>query len=201
MNIYTQLKQQAARFPGKILISVDNEAVTYAAFVQEVERIANALNMLGVTPGQKVALVLPNAVLWYEIFWAIVKLGALPVPMDPQSGEWELVRLLSLTEVEICFAAPLYRQNRILENLLAGRPHIPGLKTIIVTGLENAPADVLKFTDFLRLAPVRTTAMATYDAAADAALMLACTSGSTGNPKVIVVPHAGFYRSQLDMAS
>jgi fatty-acyl-CoA synthase len=30
--------------------------------------------------------------------------------------------------------------------------------------------------------------------------MLACTSGSTGNPKVIAVPHVGFYQSQLDMA-
>jgi fatty-acyl-CoA synthase len=30
--------------------------------------------------------------------------------------------------------------------------------------------------------------------------MLACTSGTTGNPKIIVVPHLGFLRAQMDMA-
>ena len=31
--------------------------------------------------------------------------------------------------------------------------------------------------------------------------MYACTSGTTGNPKILAVEHAGFYRSQYDMAN
>lgn len=201
MNIYSLIQEQAGRFPDKTLIAVEHEAVTYAHFVADVEQIAAALAAQGVTAHQKIALILPNDVLWYEIYWAIVKLGALPVPLDPQSGEWEMVRLLTLADIRICFVAPVYRQNMILENLLHGREHLPNLTTIVVTGLKITPAGVLRFEDFKLSAAEQPVSAATYDATPDDALMLACTSGSTGNPKVIVVPHEGFYQSQLDMAT
>lgn len=200
LSIYSIIKDQAELSPDKILIAVDDEAVSYGEFVKAVDGIAAALQAMGVSDHQTIGLIIPNSVLWYEIFWAIVSLGALPVPLDPQIGEWEMVRLLTLTGVHICFVANAYRNNEILKNIRSGRENIPGLKTIIAVDNPVEQSGVMRLEDFRQLAGESDAPRSIYQPTATDPLMLACTSGSTGNPKVIVVPHRGFYQSQYDMA-
>ncbi len=197
-NLYTVLQRHAQAIPEKTLLVVEDEEISYGEFAAETETIARALVALGVAPGDKIALILPNSGVWYKLYWAAVRIGAQPVPFDPQIGEWEMARLLGLTGVTVCFAATRYRQNAILENLLLARREVPTLARIVVV---DAPADgeLLSFDAFLQLAAASNAAhICPVDETS--VLMLACTSGSTGNPKVIVVPHRGFRQSQQDMA-
>lgn len=201
MNIYTILRNHA---PQKPLLFIEQETLSYGDFSVETERIALALRSLGVTPGDKIGLIMPNSTQWYKVYWAAVKIGAQPVPLDPQIGEWEMARLLNLTECAVCVVATAYRQNPILETLRKIQPTLTFLRHIIVS---DAPAktdyphpSTLSFDDFLALA-APTADDFVYDPGADDTLMLACTSGSTGNPKIIVVPHRGFHQSQADMAA
>ena len=196
-NLYTVFQRHAQATPEKTLLVVEDETIRYGEFAAETETIAQALIALGVEAGQKIGLILPNSGLWYKIYWAAVQIGAQPVPFDPQIGEWEMARLLGLTEVTVCFAATRYRQNAILENLLVARREAPDLAHIVVV---DAPAGdgILSFDQFLQLTPSGEAPICPVDE--ESVLMLACTSGSTGNPKVIVVPHQGFRQSQQDMA-
>ena len=198
-NLYTVFQRHAQATPGKTLLVVEDETIRYGEFAAETETIAQALLALGVEAGHKIGLILPNSGLWYKIYWAAVRIGAQPVPFDPQIGEWEMARLLGLTEVAVCFAATRYRQNAILENLLVARQEAPGLAHIVVV---DAPAggEVLSFDQFLQLASTPPGEAPICPVDEESVLMLACTSGSTGNPKVIVVPHQGFRQSQQDMA-
>jgi acyl-CoA synthetase (AMP-forming)/AMP-acid ligase II len=198
-NLYTVFQNHASVTPEKTLLVVEDETIRYGEFVAETETIARALLALGVEPGHKVGLILPNSGLWYKIYWAAVRIGAQPVPFDPQIGEWEMARLLGLTEVRVCFAATRYRQNSILENLLVARQEVPTLEHIIVA---DAPAgdEIFPFDQFLQMASAPSSEVPICPVDEASVLMLACTSGSTGNPKVIVVPHQGFRWSQQDMA-
>ncbi|MBN1887127.1 MAG: acyl--CoA ligase [Thermoflexales bacterium] len=198
-NLYTVFQRYAGETPEKTLMVVEDEAIRYGEFAAETEIIAKALLALGVAPGDKVGLILPNSGLWYKIYWAAVRIGALPVPFDPQIGEWEMARLLGLTGVTVCFAATRYRQNAILENLLSARRQAPALAHVVVI---DAPADgeLLSFDQFIFLAHNAPSQVPICPVDETSVLMLACTSGSTGNPKVIVVPHRGFGQSQQDMA-
>jgi acyl-CoA synthetase (AMP-forming)/AMP-acid ligase II len=191
-NIYTVISENAALDPSKLFMAVEEERTTNAEFITGAERIASSLNVLGVTPGTKIALIIPNSVLWYKIFWGIVKIGAVPVPFDPQIGEWEMERLLDLADIEYCFAGSRYRANDIMGNLTKASEQLPRLKRII------ACEDDLSFENFLALSYGPET-FTTHLPEEESSLMLACTSGSTGNPKIIVVPHRGFGRSQRDM--
>ncbi|MBN2001934.1 MAG: acyl--CoA ligase [Anaerolineae bacterium] len=216
-NLYTVFQRHARATPEKTLLVVEDETIRYGEFIAETEAIARALLALGVAAGHKVGLILPNSGLWYKLYWAAVRIGAQPVPFDPQIGEWEMARLLNLSDVTVCFAATRYRQNAILENLLVARQQVPAMAHVIVVDApdgapssDGAPSgdgapvcDALPFDRFLQLSPAG--AAASGDAPVcpveeTNVLMLACTSGSTGNPKVIVVPHQGFRRSQQDMA-
>jgi acyl-CoA synthetase (AMP-forming)/AMP-acid ligase II len=200
-NLFSHIAQYAARDPERPLIAVDGVVLTRGGLVREAERLARALRAFGVGRGTKVGLLLPNTSFWYGAFWAAVSLGAVPVPFDPQAGLWELRNLLALADVSVCFAATRYRANPILDNLRAAAPELPGLKLVVATDeptLEDGiflglPAFLEQGAGVDSLAPV-------FQPDDIDPLMFACTSGSTGNPKVIVVPHAGFGRSQKDMA-
>ncbi|MDP4176977.1 MAG: class I adenylate-forming enzyme family protein [Bacillota bacterium] len=197
-NIYELILEESLIYPDKILLSIDQEEVTYKKFTEMVDNIASALYNLGTVPKQKIALIIPNSILWYEIYWAVVKLGAHPVPFDPQIGQWEMSRLISIGDIEICFTANCYRSNAILQNLLNIRNEVPLLKTVISVQNETLE-NILSFDDFLNLSNKDKFYDNIYTPNEEDPLMLACTSGSTGNPKIIVVPHLGFYKSQKDM--
>jgi fatty-acyl-CoA synthase len=200
-NLYSVFQRHAQANPEKLLLVVEDEAIRYGEFLAETERIARALRAAGVLPGQKVGLVLPNSGLWYKLYWATVKIGAQPVPFDPQIGTWEMARLLGLTEVSICFVATRYRQNHILENILAARSEAPALATLVAVDAAAGTDDTLSFDQFLQLASANPADDDVHPVDEADALMLACTSGSTGNPKIIVVPHHGFRQSQQDMGN
>lgn len=197
-NIYSIIKSNAVKFPSKSLVVVDNEEIAYEQFINDVNKVSNALRSMGVVPGQTVAILMPNSIKWYVLFWAIVKIGARPVPLDPQIGEWEMVRLMTLTDIQTCFVATSYRSNKIIENLQKARHSIPDLKTIICVDPKDRSEGIMSFESFLKFSELNNSGYVHQPNENDL-LMLACTSGSTGNPKVIAVPHIGFYQSQLDM--
>jgi len=208
-SIYKVFENHATLSPQKFILAVQNEQVTYEKFVHNTNSIAKALSAIGVSANKKIGIILPNSVLWYEIFWATVKLGAQPVPLDPQIGEWEMERLLTLAEIEVCFIVENYRANNILENIIKIKDAIACLKTIIsldkpknATDIEAFSASgIIHFEDFMARGRSITFSQSCESPSEHDILMLACTSGSTGNPKIISVPHRGFYKSQKDMAT
>jgi fatty-acyl-CoA synthase len=199
-NIYSAIKDLASVHTDKTLIAVDDEELSYGSFIKNTDIISDALISMGVHPHQKVGLIVPNSSIWYKIFWAIARIGANPVPLDPQIGQWEMERLISLSDIEICFVASRYRTNNILGNILKAAQNIPSLKHIITIECEKETDGVLSFESFLKMASGRNSEQTVYIPEDSDNLMLACTSGSTGNPKIIAVPHIGFHKSQYDMA-
>lgn len=208
-NLYMRFIERARTAPEGTLIAVDNEPIQNSAFIDATDRIATALIETGAQPGDRVGLILPNGVSWYTIFWAAVRTGLIPVPLDPQIGAWEIERLIALAEIKICFVATCYRENPLLEHLLAVGPSAPLLRHVVVvdettTRLpkhgETTSLDILRYESFLDAASATRPSCPVAEVDDAAPLMLACTSGSTGAPKIIVVPHIGFYQSQRDMA-
>ena len=101
----------AASHPDKVLLRIDETVLTYGEFMEKTAVIASGLKALGIGVNDKVGLIMPNSVEWYLVFWAAIRIGAQPVPIDPQSGELELSRLIPATTVKICFAAEKYRNK------------------------------------------------------------------------------------------
>jgi len=200
MNIYSRIESIAEEFPSKVLVSIDDEVITCASFLDSTKILSNALLAAGVIPQQKVAMILPNSAFWFTLYWSVVKIGAIPVPLDPQIGEWEIEQLFSLTKTEICFASSHYRANNILAHVLNVKQHLPTLKQIIFIDNNTSSDETIHIDTFTALTGTPNAGgNITYTPTQSDTLMLACTSGSTGNPKIISVPHVGFYQSQKDM--
>lgn len=174
------LEWHAARQPERQHVILYDEkdaarSLSYAALLLRARRIAAGLLAEGVEPKQTVALMLPTGVEYLASFFGVLLAGAVPVPIYPPA------RLSQIDE-------HLARHGRILANagavLIITVPEAQGVasllgnvapalrKSMTPAELEREPMDIL------------------YRAGADDLAFLQYTSGSTGDPKGVMLSHA-----------
>lgn len=98
------IDRQARTRPDAIAFLDKNRAVTYGALGQRTARLAAHLQSIGVQPGQSVALFLPHGVDWVEACFAILRAGAVVVPISIDSTESEIAYRLNDASCVAAFA-------------------------------------------------------------------------------------------------
>jgi len=152
----------------------DEGVLTYGALATDAARMAAGLQGLGLQPGEAVAIMLPTCPEYFPVFFGTLLAGGIPVPMYPPARP---------TQIE----DHLRRQSAILSNCMA---------PILVTSKEIVAVARMLGAQVPTLKRVVTTAELAGDAAPvlpqvspDAIALLQYTSGSTGNPKGVVLTH------------
>ncbi|TFD07471.1 MULTISPECIES: long-chain-fatty-acid--CoA ligase [unclassified Cryobacterium] len=84
------METSAERFAPCIALDFFGETTTYAELGEEISRAANGLRKLGVSPGDRVAIVLPNCPQHVVAFYAVLRLGAIVVEHNPLYTDREL---------------------------------------------------------------------------------------------------------------
>ncbi|MCU1459169.1 MAG: putative crotonobetaine/carnitine-CoA ligase [Actinomycetia bacterium] len=164
----------------QFLVWEDREGVVsawkYAEFDALVERVAGMLSSQGVVHGAKVHAVLANSPAFVALWLATARLGAVLVPCDPQSTAVEIRRQMERTRpaVGVCGAerAEVYREGAC------------GSCVVIVVDEDDAVLAGLAPDD---IAPAPAVEVAPHDAAA-----IMFTSGTTSEPKGVVVTQANY---------
>jgi len=91
------------------LVSGDGRVrVTYEQMAARVNRLANALQGMGVTGSTRVATMATNSPLAVEVYYACAKLGACFVPINYRAKQEELAYMLETSEAEVIFADTRY---------------------------------------------------------------------------------------------
>ena len=83
MNLGIFPARNARHHPDREALVFEGQRLTWRELDARINRSANALLGLGVTKGDKVALLLPNTIELVELYWAIAKIGAVAVPLSP----------------------------------------------------------------------------------------------------------------------
>jgi long-chain acyl-CoA synthetase len=89
-SVFSLLADSAARFPDRPAIAFLGKHLTYARLLSEVERFSAVLAGLGVKPGDRVGLLLPNSPQYVIAWYAAVRLGAIAVGNNPLYTRREL---------------------------------------------------------------------------------------------------------------
>lgn len=153
---------------------------TYSDLRTLSSRLAGALESLGVTRGDRVALTAPQRVETVLTHLAAWRLGAISVPLAPQFGPDALGY-----RVDDCGASVCVVDADNLETVDAVRDDIPSLEHVLVMDDEGGGNSKGLWSVLDRFEASAGTATT----AADDDAVIVYTSGTTGNPKGVRTPH------------
>ncbi|HKX52025.1 MAG TPA: AMP-binding protein, partial [Candidatus Binatia bacterium] len=137
------LQSRVKQHPEKLALIFKDEQWSYAGFHREVDRIANGFIRIGVKRGDRIAFVLPNCAEFLFAVFAVTKIGAVFVPLNPQYTAEEAEYVLQHSEASIILTSP-----ELLPLIDAVRDKLADLSRVIVTG-EGGTATSLSWKDFL----------------------------------------------------
>lgn len=197
LNLSSLLEQSTARDPGKVAVIMDDHRLRYAELNGGANKIANALVGLGVQPGDKVAIMLPNTPHFPISYYAILKAGAVVVPLNVLFKSNEVAYHLEDSD-----AVALIVWEGFLGEAAAGFFRAGTCKHLIVVqapgSTQPLPDGALAFNQALAdHAPVFDTVQTMPD---DTAVIL-YTSGTTGRPKGAELTHFNMFFNAMISAT
>jgi long-chain acyl-CoA synthetase len=86
------LRSAARRFPSNVALIFEGKSISFLQLNQEANRFANFLRSLGIQPGERILLFLPNLPQMVIAFYGALKAGAVAVFTLPTTQPDELVR-------------------------------------------------------------------------------------------------------------
>jgi crotonobetaine/carnitine-CoA ligase len=169
------------------------ERLTYGAFNDRVNRMANGLATLGVKHGSPVNLMLPNCVEYLVVAYALRRLGAIEVAINNQSVGAGLSHMLRLAGAQVLITASEYAAQ--VETM---RTAMPAPSTVLVVGDPSAFGGTWEQSVVKPLADIEANEAdddpMTPVGQLDAAVVI-FTSGTTGPPKGCILSHRCQIRS------
>ena len=156
-------------------------------------QVAEICFELGVRPGDRVALYLESSPEWFEIYYGIVALGAVAVPVDAKLRENEIRHIFHDCGVSVVFAS--IRNLPLLRELKDG---LPSLSAAVLFETDALAPMVQKgglkcvSYDVRRRQLLSLTAYDRYAPSPDDPASLIYTSGTTGRQKGAVLTHRNF---------
>ncbi len=182
---------QLVRGHGDRVFTVyEDERVTYEANWRAVANLANWLHDQGVRKGDRVALAMRNLPEWPAIFFAVVSIGAVVVPLNAWWTGGELEYGLADSGAKIAFL-----DGQRYERLLPHFGDLPALERVVVTRgrdpIEDSRVSRLEVligtrSDWAKLPDVPLPDVEVHP---DDDATIFYTSGTTGNPKGALGTH------------
>src|SRR5215213_6244387 len=87
--IFQVLDTSAAKYPDSTFAIFFGKRFTFGQFKQLSDRFAAGVQRLGIQPGDRVALLLPNSPQYIIAYYGLLKAGAVIVPLNPLYTESE----------------------------------------------------------------------------------------------------------------
>jgi long-chain acyl-CoA synthetase len=116
------------RFGKQVALTDGKRAISYADLWERCDRLAAALSGAGVSPGDRVALMLPNCAEYVVAFFAVARAGAIVTQVNPLYVQRELEHILADSGASVIVVdAAAYPRVREVQDASA-------LRTVVVVG-------------------------------------------------------------------
>ncbi|MCH8009345.1 MAG: long-chain-fatty-acid--CoA ligase [Chloroflexi bacterium] len=108
MNTIEFLTISSAMVPDREALVCGDQSITYAEMAARVNKLANAMQGLGVKRGTAVAAMATNSPEYVETYYACAKLGATFVPLNYRAKHEELDHMVNASDTRVLFVGERY---------------------------------------------------------------------------------------------
>ena len=177
-NLSHNLTESAEMYAGRPALRMGDQTLTYAAFDAAASRLASLVASLGMKPGDRVGVMLPNITAFPIIFYGVLRAGGVVVPMNPLLKHAEVEYYLEDSGAKIIFAW----------DAVAGEA---------AQAAEEAGAKLFAVgSDFAAALTVHAPVEGDLPRDDEETAVILYTSGTTGKPKGAELTHANLNRNQ-----
>jgi long-chain acyl-CoA synthetase len=166
------IRASAVRAPRKPALAESGRELTYAELVERIDRVATAaVHGAGLRHGDRAAIVAPNCLEYMEIVCGVAAAGCAVATVNARSSVREVAEILGDAGARLCFVHPALEE-------VVHAAQVPSLERIVVLG-----------DDYERwLASARPARPETVVDEWEP-FCIPYTSGTTGRPKGVLLPH------------
>ncbi|MBY0353834.1 AMP-binding protein [Candidatus Babeliales bacterium] len=180
MVLTSILKHNAQKFPHQTALTMRmgyrTVSLTFLQVYELSRKVAVFLAQLGIKPGDRVVIVAPNSPYWICLMWGCLLRGVVIVPLTIQSLGKMVQKIIQQTDAQLLFKYTFFRQD------------CGPIKTF---DIELLP-ELVGFLD--------PAAMQEYQATEDDLMQILYTSGTTGDPKGVMLTHNNIYSNMIAVA-
>lgn len=189
-NVRELIETRTRELADKVYLVFQDQELTFGQIDQRVNQVANGLSGLGVGKGDRVALFIKNCPEFIYVWWAVLKLGAVMVPVNLRLTASEAAYILNHSE-----AGTVVIGEESLPLLPELKQACAGVKNWLGVG-PSTQAALASVEDFYSLA----TDVEPVDIGLDDEAVILYTSGTTGFPKGVVHSQGNYLRTAASFA-
>ena len=184
-NFYEQFSDAALRHGNRVAIELQRsetvETITYDRLREMAERTAAWLALIGIAPGDRCAILADNDGHWCAAYLGVLRRGAVAVPLDTAYSAAQIEKLLRDAGARVVFTTARY-----MDALREARAGLSECRIVLLHGAAEDAASYDGMIGGRTPAPPLPACPAGLD---DPAVIL-YTSGTTSEPKGVVLTHA-----------
>ncbi len=191
LNLASIIEDHARKRPDRTAVIFNDMRFSYGQLNAMANMIANGLVKLGIQKGDHVALSCPNLPYFPMVYFAILKVGAVVVPLNVLFKPREIAYHLNDCDAKAFFCFEGTPELPMAQMGKAGFDEVPGCERMIV--MTTNPAGPAPVEGVMTLGQLMYEQQPTFDMAptrADDTAVMLYTSGTTGQPKGAELTHA-----------
>jgi len=189
------LRYAQEQFPSKLAVVCGEERRTYAQLGERAVRLGSALRSAGLEPGDRVAFLSSNCHRFLEAYYGVLEGGGVLLPLNFRLTAAELAYVMRDAGAKF-----LFLESQFLETAESLRKEVSMIETFVL--LDDQPRanwlHKFNYEEFLTGGDLCRRDVMEFDE--DALAELFYTSGTSANPKGVMLTHRNIYLHAISVA-